>query len=595
MKNRRRGYCLNSQEIRERISNGLLITPKDDLESRIQPASFDPILGEEIFILEAETGSLFRPNLNETVYRTLLQLPQRRRQKRSLDEFEIKRGFTYLVPLEDRVKINGGESIKSSPKSSVGRIFLNTRLITDYNKCIDEISPSYKEGEELMCWLLLQPLAFNAVLHPCISLSQLRFFDGLDAELNSLETVRELEKNKIVYSRREDGELIPKKSILTEEIKVHLDLSGKNTNGIVALRARHNPEAIDLSKIGEYKAEDFFEPVISEEGRVKIENGEYYLIASREVIKIPEHLSVELRRSSHIGLRGDLHFAGFIDPGFEGYLVFEVKSSEVGDITLEEDSIPVSNLDLFRNKKPDKVYGKDMGSHYQKQVGPRTAKYFKKFDFALAAREYEKLNRAVLTQDTKVMLGHRINQEGFEPTNQSDLEALMKDVQNSFFHFRYECESDEEVLQIVPYVLIFDRKKRIFSYMRAENIEDYGDTRLFGKHSIGVGGHIIRDDAPDYVINCIERELGEEVKIAGRKSKPNLVGTLVALDAPVDRVHFGLVYTLHCDEVRQKEASIKHGRMLKITEIMNDPAYTEKYETWSRILIPYLDFLAKVR
>ena len=44
-----------------------------------------------------------------------------------------------------------------------------------------------------------------------------------------------------------------------------------------------------------------------------------------------------------------------------------------------------------------------------------------------------------------------------------------------------DCESDEEVLQVIPYVLLFDESKKIFTYIRASDIKDYGDERLFGK------------------------------------------------------------------------------------------------------------------
>ena len=99
------GFSLNSQEIREKIAKGFIITPNISIEDRIQPASFDPVIGDEIFILESEVAGLFRPGKNETVYRTLLQLPKRYRQRHSMEEFEIKKGFTYLIPLEDRIKI----------------------------------------------------------------------------------------------------------------------------------------------------------------------------------------------------------------------------------------------------------------------------------------------------------------------------------------------------------------------------------------------------------------------------------------------------------------------------------------------------------
>lgn len=590
-----KGFSLNSQQIRDKISSGTIITPNVNIEDRIQPASFDPIIGEEIFILESEAAGLFRPRQDEGVYRTLLRLPGKYRQRHRLDGFEIKKGFTYLIPLEEKIRISEVENVRSSPKSSIGRVFINTRLLTDYNVCFDEINPTFRLNEDLTSWLLVQPLALNAILHPGMSLNQLRFFSGIDPQLTSREVQDELKKDNLLYLRQEDGVLIPSNLVLTQDgIQVNLDLTGSNTNGIVGLRARHNPDPIDLARIEEYEAENFFEPVMRVNGTVQIRRGEHYLFASREVLKIPDHLNVELKSSSHIGLRGDIHFAGFIDPFFRGDLVLEIRSHEIENVALTEDKIPISTINLFRNMTPDKVYGSGIGSHYQGQLGPKAAKYFKKFDYAFAARNNDKLTRSVLTLDKNVLRRNRKSSSGFEFVNENEVDALMKDIQDGFFHSRYDCESDEDVLQVVPYCLVFDKNNRIFTYVRSEDIKDYEESELLGKHSIGVGGHIILNDAPNYVRNGLERKLKDEVDIIGRKSEPKLLGTIMAYDIPVDRRHYCLVYALHCDNAKKNAKSMNSGRFIHLEEIIKDPNMNKKYETWSRILIPRLPTLANL-
>lgn len=587
------GYCLNSQEIRDKLADGSIVS-SGDVEKRIQPASFDPIIGNDIFILETETGGLFRPKKDEEVYRTLLQLPKRQRQKRSTENFEIKKGFTYLIPLEDRLILSQEETIKSSPKSSIGRLFLNTRMLADYNPNFDEIRDNYKRDTELMLWLLVQPLAFNTIIKPGLSLNQLRFFQGLDAQLTNAELAEELKENKIIYERMSDGELRALNPILNDGIQVHLDLTGRNTEGVTALRARHNPDPIDLSKTEHYQAEDFFEPIVNRDGKIKIEKGEHYLFCSKEVLQIPPHLSAELGKTSNIGLRGDIHFAGFVDPGFGGDLVFEVKSDEPNDVILTDESIPLSSIRLFRNKKPDKLYGKDIGSHYFGQLGPKSSKVFRSFNYPYAARNIGKLSRSVLVQDANILNQIRQTKEGFEPISKDSISKLEKVIKDGFFHSRYDCEiGDEAVLQIIPYIIIFDKDLNVFSYVRASNIQDYGDERLFGKHSIGVGGHISSLDKPEFLKNGINRELKEEVEIIDQED-PRLVGTLMAYNTPVDKVHFGLVYTLNCQQVSPKESSIMSGRTLPIEELTNDKDYQKRYETWSNILIPHLPLLKEL-
>ena len=164
-----RGYCLVSQQIRDEIVAGNVIVKsqsleRDDaglfkdknLEARVQPASFEPVLGDEVFVLDVENQSVFTPG-NETVYRALLQLPRRQRPRQSLDGgFELKKGSTYAIPLEESIKLRNGWRVRSSPKSSTGRLFPVTRMLTDYNPYFDEIhSQNAPQDKYLQLWLLL--------------------------------------------------------------------------------------------------------------------------------------------------------------------------------------------------------------------------------------------------------------------------------------------------------------------------------------------------------------------------------------------------------------------------------------------------------
>lgn len=582
------GVCLVSQDIRERIQRGLIHVPHFN-EERIQPSSFEPTLGNEVFMLDTEEG-LFQPRAHETVYQTLLTLPLNRRRSHSLEGgFELKRGFTYLLPLEERVRMDGLVCIKSSPKSSTGRVFLNTRLIADYNPYMDELSLSH-HADYLHLWLVVQPLVFNVIVTPGLSLNQLRFLTAYDAQLTPAEIHEEIQRHPLLF--QDIGGAVPASHVITSDgLEIHLDLSGKATEGIVGLRARHNPEPLDLSKKGTAKAEEYFEPMKGEKGEMKLRmvKGEYYLLSTTEVLRIPQHLNVEMQRFSSARFTGPLDFAGFVDNGFIGDLVLEPRSDELSSIILEH-GMPIGSLKVFRTSLSDKLYGEKTGAHYQHQYGPRTAKFLQPFDFTMAAKNYEKLNRQVLVQDERALRDYN-NGEGFLFLRRHQGFQLLDLIQEGgFFHSRYDCEDDERVLQIIPYVLLFGKENTIFSYVRASHIKDFGDPRLFGKYSIGLGGHIIPTDGPQYLENCIKREvIGEEVDVHGICSEPRLMGTLMRRDQPVDRVHFGLIYALHTNgEVSVKESSLVSGRMVPFEQLQHDPDVAKKYETWSTALIPHL-------
>src|SRR3989344_6069848 len=142
-------------------------------------------------------------------------------------------------------------------------------------------------------------------------------------------------------------------------------------------------------------------------------------------------------------------------------------------------------------------------------------------------------DREVLVQASNILMACRKNpnKHGFELIESKTELALMKAIEgNGFFESRDICETSSLVLQPIPYVLVFGLNNTIFSYVRAENIQDYGEAKLFGKHSIGLGGHIMREDAPDYLRGNIRREVMKEEVILGSHTDPIFVGTLMADD-----------------------------------------------------------------
>ena len=72
------GYCLVSQQMRAQILNGNIKVDEGpvsldgagrltnaSLEGRIQPSSFEPTIGEEVFILDTEQRGVFLPEPTE--------------------------------------------------------------------------------------------------------------------------------------------------------------------------------------------------------------------------------------------------------------------------------------------------------------------------------------------------------------------------------------------------------------------------------------------------------------------------------------------------------------------------------------------------
>ncbi|MFA5759646.1 MAG: NUDIX domain-containing protein [Clostridia bacterium] len=101
---------------------------------------------------------------------------------------------------------------------------------------------------------------------------------------------------------------------------------------------------------------------------------------------------------------------------------------------------------------------------------------------------------------------------------------------------RDSVEEDANFKQVIPYVVIIDRKMNILTYTRKGS-----ESRLRGQRSIGFGGHW---KAEESFMDCIRRELREELNMTEFYSIFFEAEDLIYSEAnPVDAVHLGVLVT----------------------------------------------------
>ena len=302
------GRCLVDREIRERLESGQLDLPLIPDEEQVQPSSFEPAIGEEAFILDADS-SLFRPNRNSTIYSRILQLGRRRTKVSLKGGMEAKYGQAYAIPIEGKIRLGPNESVRASPKSSRGRLFLNTRLMADYSSSFDTVNHDEVQDRDVKLWLLCEPLEFNLILYQGLLLNQLQFDVG--NPLLTPQEVREVLKRYSIVNDLTDGILTPKNPIVGQRgLMMSIGLTGKHSEGVLALRARRNPHPIDLKEKGVLPSEDYFEPIMSKDGILKISGRRGYLVCSDDFYRIPRWLNGEIRMHDAPTFAGAKHYAG---------------------------------------------------------------------------------------------------------------------------------------------------------------------------------------------------------------------------------------------------------------------------------------------
>ncbi|MCX8156287.1 MAG: NUDIX domain-containing protein [Verrucomicrobiae bacterium] len=110
---------------------------------------------------------------------------------------------------------------------------------------------------------------------------------------------------------------------------------------------------------------------------------------------------------------------------------------------------------------------------------------------------------------------------------------------------RSQAEQNTRYKQWIPYLLLLNPRKQIAAYARQG-----AETRLHGRCSVGIGGHINPGDAPetegpfawrDTIHNCLRRELNEEFP-AALPGRTRFLGLIHESLTPVGQVHLGLVF-----------------------------------------------------
>jgi dCTP deaminase len=364
---------LPSQALERMIASGAIRARTPILPDQVQPSSIDLRLGAEAYRVRAS----FLAAGSATVTSKLEQY-----RLHTLDLTRpavLEKGCVYIVPLQEELALPADISGKANPKSSTGRLDIFTRLITDEGRQF-EIVPAGYRGR---LFAEVVPRTFSVVVRQGERLSQLRLFQG--EHQSSDKALREIDSEEtLVYLPDESrGE-----ANIENGLRLSVDLAGTDGSPVIGYRAKKHAPLIDLSRIGHYPTEDFWDPIRRNESRTLVLDPEdFYILASRERVRIPPMYAAEMVPYDPTIGEFRIHYAGFFDPGF-GYgsgegagdikgtrAVLEVRSHEVPFI-LEDGQIVASLVFERLLERPRALYGEGIGSNYQRQ-GLKLSKHFR--------------------------------------------------------------------------------------------------------------------------------------------------------------------------------------------------------------------------
>lgn len=341
-------------------SGGISATPAI-IPEQIQPASLDLRLGTVAYRVRAS----FLTGAKASVADRLHEFEMHRVDLS--DGAVLEKGAVYLVPLMESLDLPDGIQAVANAKSSTGRLDLLTRTVTDYGTEFDRIPPGYTGP----LYAEICPRSFSVLVRPGMRLNQIRFRAG-----QAVLTDDELRARHAKYA------LVDGAAHIDDGLGFSVDLRPKQGN-LVGYRAKPHTGVIDLENIGYYEPMEYWEPIHTDEGRIILDPGAFYILVSREAVHIPPDCAAEM--APYLAMVGEfrVHYAGFFDPGFghgaaggKGSRgVLEVRCHEA-PFVLEHAQI-VGRLVYERMaSEPEVLYGADLASNYQGQ-GLKLSKHFK--------------------------------------------------------------------------------------------------------------------------------------------------------------------------------------------------------------------------
>ncbi|MEE2774382.1 MAG: 2'-deoxycytidine 5'-triphosphate deaminase [Pseudomonadota bacterium] len=348
------------QSIQTLVSKKHILSSTPIENSQIQPSSIDLRLGYRAWRLQAS----FLPGTNSTVGERLEDL--------AMHEIDLSQGCifekncVYLVLLKESANLPSGITAFANTKSSIGRLDLLTRLITDYGAEFDRVSESYKGP----LYAEVSPRSFSVLVRTGMRLNQIRFRNG-NAPTPTL-IGKGLPENITFSSLHGDP---------TSGINFSIDLKPRKGQSI-GFKAKSHTPLIDLDRVNYYRVSDFWDRIEPESDRLILDPGAFYILMSKETVVVPPQYAAEM--APYMAMMGEfrVHYAGFFDPGF-GYEaeggkgsrgVLEVRCHEA-PFTLQDGQVIGRLIYERMAEEPKILYGSKLNSNYQGQK-LRLSKHF---------------------------------------------------------------------------------------------------------------------------------------------------------------------------------------------------------------------------
>ncbi len=356
--------ALPCQTIRTYIAQGHI---RSAHEKNVQPASLDLSISDEVYRLPGVVQPLVRESVRSLIERF-------KGVRCSLDA-TFERNTVYIARLNESLALPDGVYGLMNPKSTTGRLDVHVRVMADGTPRFDTV----EEGFDGELWIMIVPRSFPLAVEAGTPFAQLRLFRG-HPRLDEAALEDAFDVEGLLW--RDTGDQILYEDMPFSDHDGSIILTLDTYSEPMGWVATNVNTPINPAVVGGYDAAKFFQPVVPDGGYVYLRRDHFYILSTRELIRVPPTLACEMVPMDERSGEFRAHYAGFIDPGWGWGEHGEEKGRPLTlEVRPHEDIIigprqPIGKIAFERmQNKPDTVY--DLaGSNYRSQSGPKLAKQF---------------------------------------------------------------------------------------------------------------------------------------------------------------------------------------------------------------------------
>ncbi len=203
----------------------------------------------------------------------------------------------------------------------------------------------------------------------------------------------------------------------------------------------------------------------------------------------------------------------------------------------------------------------------------------------------DKMNKPVMVVEKSILFKEKkIND--FSIHKDYNFEQII--LKHNHFIRRGDAEVNFNLCQPIPWIIVIDESDNtVFIYQRPTDKNKHTETRLHGKWTFGVGGHVDPEDKLGNPLHTnLFREAKEEIGI-DLKEVPSVIGYIYCEKTEVDKVHIGIVYAIKIKSKNQlmvDKDEMADYKFLKFNEL-KEFIKTEGVilESWAEIALPLIE------